>query len=96
MASSILFEWPDLCLFLFNLFVKSINNINKLYVLNYENEWEEILVLFGLYIQVFYQFLEEQPSAVEGVEFCVKKIKGSETQFQLMLILQQLRPNRNY
>ena len=52
-------------------------------------------MLFGLYIQVFYQFLEDQPSAFEGVEFCVKKIKGSETQFQLMLILQLLKPSRN-
>jgi hypothetical protein len=75
--------------------VKSIENINKLYVLSYDNEWEEVLLLFGLYIQVFYPYLEDQQSALEGVEFCVKKMKSSETQLQLILILQQLRPNRN-
>jgi hypothetical protein len=76
--------------------VKGIGGVNKLYILNYDKEWEEILLLFGLYIQVFYQFLEDRPTALEGVEFCVRKITSSETQLQLMLLLNQLKANSNY
>jgi hypothetical protein len=58
-ASDMLYRWPDLCLHFFNLFVEHINRASQSYISYYPREWEEVLSLFGTYLQIYEQFLEQ-------------------------------------
>ena len=57
MAGNVLYELPDLCLFFLNLFIAYINHNNQNHIDYYTKEWEEVLALFGTFLQTYEAYL---------------------------------------
>jgi hypothetical protein len=86
-AASILYEWPDLCLFFFNLFLDYISFANMEYPDYYPREWEETLVLFGKFMQVYESYLGDNLEARGNILLALQGMRKSELQMQLFIIL---------
>jgi hypothetical protein len=58
-ADSVLYDWPDLCLYFLNLFGNYINMINSKYRDLYPAEFEEVIVSFGMFLQAYEPYLDD-------------------------------------
>jgi hypothetical protein len=58
-ADNVLYEWSDLCLYFLNLFANYINMINARYRDLYPSEFEEIVISFGMFLQAYEAYLDD-------------------------------------